>query len=275
MPDDVIVPPTPPAKPWFEGIADAETIGHWQNRGWHEKTAQEVAIEATKAHREAERLIGAPANQMLKLPSSLNDDVAMAPVWQRLGAPKDAKDYDFSSVKYKDGTPLKEDFVNFLRETSAKNFLTKDAATRVAQSLVAREENANTSQAADMTEALTKEHTALNANWGQNAAAYKVVARLGAEKLGFGPNEVDALEKVVGYAKIMEGLRKVGSLAGEDKFLGGPGGNGNPTMMTREQAVARKSELMSDTAWAGRYLAGGSPEVREMTALQTIITGTD
>ena len=42
-----------------------------------------------------------------------------------------------------------------------------------------------------------------------------------------------------------------------------------------ERIKARKAELMADTAWAKRYLNGGAPENREMTALLTLIAGDD
>ena len=45
------------------------------------------------------------------------------------------------------------------------------------------------------------------------------------------------------------------------------------TLRAGVQMAARKAELMSDKAWATRYLAGGVAEVREMTALNQMITG--
>ena len=47
-------------------------------------------------YREAEKLIGAPASQLLRLPADPSKDMdGMKAVWQRLGAPSDAKEYDF------------------------------------------------------------------------------------------------------------------------------------------------------------------------------------
>ena len=66
----------------------------------------------------------------------------------------------------------------------------------------------------------------------------------------------------------------VGTKIGEDKFVAAANGP-NGGIMTQQQAVARKAELMADTFWRDRYLAGGSAEVREMTNLVTIIAGGD
>src|SRR5258708_6406048 len=103
---------TPPAsdKPWHDGLA-AEDVGYFQNRGWDKVDAKTAAINAAKAHREAEKLIGAPADKIIRLPNDPNDAEAWRQVRLRLGAPKDAKEYDFSTVKFADGTDLDEPFV--------------------------------------------------------------------------------------------------------------------------------------------------------------------
>jgi hypothetical protein len=76
---------------------------------------------------------------------------------------------------------------------------------------------------------------------------------------------------VAGFAKTMEAFRRVGALSGEDKFVRGtnPASNG---VMTREQAVSRKKDLMNDTMWKDRYLKGDTAAVREMTELNTMIS---
>ena len=43
----------------------------------------------------------------------------------------------------------------------------------------------------------------------------------------------------------------------------------------RDQATARKSELMADKQWQDRYLKGDIQARREMRALNVIITGDD
>src|SRR5690348_6393637 len=50
-------------KVWFDG-ADAETVGHIQNRGLDKLPANEAALAAIKAHREAEKHLGVRADQI-------------------------------------------------------------------------------------------------------------------------------------------------------------------------------------------------------------------
>jgi hypothetical protein len=194
-------------------------------------------------------------------------------VFSKLGAPADPKDYDFADVKNGEEA-LDQPTQDFLRAQAAALHLNKTDAVKLAQAWVKQQNDGSVSQAAENTAKLAEEAKVLAANWGANAEINKFIAKKGAEALGLDAAAVDALEKVVGYAKTMEALRKVGELNGEAKFIGG-GGMTKDGLMTKEQAVARKEELMKDTAWAKRYLDGGAAEGREMASLIALIVGSD
>lgn len=258
-------PAVPDIKPdttsWFAG-ADPEIIGHIQTKGWATKPANEAAIEAVKAHREAEKFIGAPANQLVRLPADAKDEAGWKSVWERLGAPADPKGYDLSIVK---DTAV----ADFIRETAAALHLPKDAAVDLAGRFTRRQEATEAADVATKTAALETEKAALAKNWGTNAEANRVIAQSAARALGITPETVAALEGVIGYSAIMEMFRSIGTKIGEDKFVKSenmPGG-----VMTLEQAKAKVADLQKDAAWRARYLSGGEPEKREMLALNTII----
>lgn len=267
-------PAAPPAAPWYNG-ADAELVGHIQTKGWHELTPDKAALAAIAAHREAERFIGVPADRVLKLPAGPEDADGWRAVHNKLGVPEKPDGYDFSTLKGEDGQPLLDETETaFLRETAHRLNIPASTAVQLAQSFLKRDAETFSAEAADKTAKLAEEHKTLDASWGQNKEANLFLAKKGAEKLGLTPDNVDALEGIVGYAKVMEALRQVGELSGEARFISNASGFNNG-IMTREQAIARKSELMADSSWAQRYLAGSSAEVREMTSLLTIITGDD
>ncbi len=262
---------TPPA-PWYTGVegVDAELTGHFQNRGWDKLAPPAVAVAAAKAHREAEKLIGVPATRLLRLPEDMANADGMKEVWSRLGKPADAKDYDLTTVK-RGNAPLDEKTQDFLRSVAFSTNLSKDGALRLAQEFAKFNDGLDSSSAADRAAALATEKAELKKNWGANEAANNLVAAGAAKALGVSPEHLAALENVIGYAKVMEMFRTIGTKIGEDKFVTAPGG-GSPGVMTRDGAVAKKAELMRDTAWTKRYLDGGREEVREMTALNTIIS---
>lgn len=258
------------AKPWFEPL-DAETKGYIQTRGLDKKTAVDAFSEAYKAHREAEKLIGAPANEIIRLPKDPNAPEWKG-VWERLGKPVEEKGYDLSTVKRTGDKPIEDALADTLRKAAFEANLPKDAATRVAASVIKHLDAEAAATAALASDKLIAEKAELKKNWGANEAANMVVAQAAVKALGVDPAAVSALEKVIGYAKVMDMFRNIGSKIGEDKFV--QAGGGTSGVMTREQAVSEKAELMRDTAWAKRYTSGGVEENRKMQALNKIITNT-
>ncbi len=274
MPDPVITADPAPAAAWHAGV-DAETMGYIQTQAWHDKPANEVALAAIKAAREATIYNGVPADRLLKLPENTADEAGWKAVHSRLGVPAEAKDYDFSSIKGEDGKPLLDDGeADFMRATAHRLNIPKDTAVQLVQELLKRDAGSSATEAAEKTAKLVEEHAALDKNWGTNKASNLFLAQKGAEKLGFAPEHIQALENVVGYAKIMDALRAVGELAGEARYVGnGSPNNFNNGMMTAEQASGRLAELKRDTAWVARYNAGDTAAFREMQALLVATTG--
>jgi hypothetical protein len=255
--------------PWFTGAAE-DVVGHIQNRGWDKLDPKAAALAAVQAHREAEKFVGAPAAQLARIPTDPNDTEGWARVYEKLGVPKDVSGYDLSSVKLPDGSDLDAPFADFAKKTAAELHLSPAAAAKLASDVVkfaASQEATDTGERAAL---LATQKDSLKTNWGSQYEANLFVATRAAQVLGVTPEAVAALEKEVGYDKVMEMFRTIGTKIGEDKFVS----NQNPAIpgvMTREQAVARKGELMADTQWRDRYMAGGAAEAREMTGLNKLI----
>lgn len=257
------------AKPWYEPL-DADTKGYLTTKGLDKKTAVEAFAEAAKSHREAEKFVGAPANEMVRLPKEAN-----APEWegvhQRLGKPKDKAEYDFATVKRAGDVALDAAFVDAMKDAAFAANMTKDAATRFVADVVKTQDAVTAASDALKADKLTAEKTELKKNWGANEAANLVIARSAAAALGVPPEGVAALEGIIGYAKVMEMFRDIGTKIGEDRFVTAGGQKGN--VMTRDQAVSQKNAHKNDKAWVTRFLAGGVEEKRTMDALDRIILG--
>lgn len=262
-------PAPPPATPWYQGKIDADLIGHAQNAGWKLDDPAVLAGEALKAHREARKFIGVPENQLLRLPADAKDEAGWNTVHTRLGKPKEAKDYDLSSVKFADGTAIDEAFADTIRQTSFSNHLSKDAATAFAQSVVKFMEGKDASEAAELTAKLNGQKEALKKNWGNSFDINRITAVQGAKRLGVSEEEVASMEGVVGYDRIMEMFRKIGVGTNEDTFQETNKGTDNPK--TVESAQARLNELMDDKAWGKRLTEGDAMARREFQALTELI----
>ena len=257
-------------KPWYDGKADAETIGWLQNRAWDKLSPTDVAINAVKAHREAEKLIGAPADRMVRLPTDPNS-ADWSKVWERLGAPVDGK-YDLSGVKFADGTALDQPFVDAFTKTISSLHLPKDTASQVAKGFVDFMDASEKSEADQRAVNVATEKAALQKEWQAGFEANMFVAKSAAAKLGVTPEAVAALESQVGYTAVMKMFHKIGTQIGEARFIenGAPGANG---VMSREQAIATKQSYMRDNDWVNRYQNGGKTEFEQMTGLNRIISG--
>jgi hypothetical protein len=258
-------PGAPPPAAWHTGI-DAEFIGHAQNKGWKLDDPKEAFVAATKQARELERHFGVPADRLVKLPAPDAKPEDIRAYYERIGAPKEAKDYDLAAIK--DAA-----IADSLRATMYERGVPKDAAAAVAASVAKALESKTSTDNTLMTAKLAEQKAKLTQNWGDKFAFNQLQAMEGARKLGIAPEAVAALEGVIGYDQVMEAMRKIGANTKEDTFVergaGGPTGD----VTTREGAVARKQELMADLAWGDRYLKGGAAEAREMTRLNTLIDG--
>jgi hypothetical protein len=250
---------------WHAGV-DAEVLGFWQNKGLPLDDAKAFATKLTEQYRAAEKFIGVPPDQVVKLPKADAPPEDLRAFYERLGAPKEAKDYDFSAIK-------DQAVADTLRAAAHDRGLTKDAASAVAAAIAKALESRATTESTVHAQKLADEKAALLKNWTPEKFDFNHLQAIeGARRLGISPEGVKALESQTGYAAVMEAMRKIGANTREDTFVEkGAGSQGDVT--TREGAISRKAELMADTAWADRFLKGGATEVREMTRLLTMIDG--
>lgn len=251
-------------------VAKAEFAGYMTNRGYDKKDAASAFADAMKAHREAEKHLGAPADQLLRMPKDANDAEGNARLAARLGVPADGK-YDFANVKLAGDKPLPTSLTDALAPALASARVGKDAAPEVAKAVAKYLDSQEGAAAADKAAALAADREALKINWGSNVEANLLVAKGAATALGITPEQIAALEGVVGYGKVMEMFRNIGSKIGEDTFVknAAPGGTG---VMSGEQAEATLTEKLRDNDWATKLSAGDTTVQKEFNSLTTLVT---
>lgn len=259
--------PAANATPWHTGV-EAEMLGHWQNKGWKTDDPKEVAVAATKQARELERHFGVPADQLLKLPKADAKPDELAAFYQRLGAPKEPKEYDFSDIKFA-GNDLEQSFADAMRASLAAAFVPKDRAGEIVKGVVKYLESADAAESAVTKAKIDAERADLKKNWGPNYDYNHLKAMEGARKLGITPEAVQALENQIGYAAVMDAMRKIGAGTSEDAFHEGGGGGGNPTTLAGAQALL--NERLADKAWGKRLIDGDAATKAEWLALTTQI----
>lgn len=261
---------------WTEGL-DADIVGHAQAHGWDKLDPAAAAREGVKSHRELlqkmTRDFGDP-NQLVRIPKDINDAEGYRSLYTRLGVPVDPKEYTFDGIKAGDGSDVEPEFLDYARNLAASLHLPKDAAPELVKSLLKFGQDAEAADAAERTAKITEEKAALTKNWGNAFQSNLDIAKQAAGKLGVSPEAVAALEGQVGYANVMEMFLKIGQGMGEHSYInsGGPNRNG---VLSREQAIARKADLMQDAAFAKKVFAGDATAVSELRNLDLIIVGVD
>jgi hypothetical protein len=239
-------------QPWFAALDD-EGKGFIQNRGLDKKTAPEAALDLLKSFRETQAKLGIPADRVVRWPADDADEAGWKNVRAKLGVPETPEGYDFSTVKYTDGSDPDAAFVAFMRDTAARLHIPKDTAAQFAAALVKHGEQNKADEANRAGSALGAAKVELAQSWGQNMQANEVIANRTAGLLGFDPEFIAALPPAR-YVPFMQKMLEAGSRMGEATLIGnGQTPSGTRPVVTREGAVARIAELNNDPAWYARF----------------------
>lgn len=242
------VTPPPAATPnWYDGAA-AEDIGWIQNKGY--KGVADMAQSA----RNLEKLMGVPQEQIIKLPAKYrNDDGSLLPEYrqalEKLGAPKEAKDYQIDVPK-ENGDP---EMAEMLRKWAFSNGISKSAVEELPKMQIALMEG-RMKLAKDNAEVAAKQADAvLKRDWGAAYEQNMNIAKEAARVIGFEQKTVDALHNSLGQAEAMKLFHKLGTQVGEGRFV--QGGHTN-TIMEPATAKAEIKNLSADTAFGKRLFSG-------------------
>jgi hypothetical protein len=250
------------APSWFAGV-DAEVSGYIQNRGLDKLDAKAAALKAIEFHRNAETKLGAPSDQLIRLPKDSGDVATRDAMFNKLGRPADPKAYDFKGVE------TDETFENWARPTFHKLGLSQDQAREVMAGLASEATRVEAEETAAQAAAFEVEKQALLKNWGKGAEANLFIAQQAYTKLGLTAEMVKAIEGQVGFKQTMETFLNLGHKMGEDRYVSGHS-NQPGSLMTRDMAKERITSLKADTAFVAKYMAGDVASVKEMTDLHAI-----
>lgn len=242
-----VTPPTAVAADWTAGFND-EMKGYINNKGF-----KDVSTLAD-SYRNLEKLIGVPKEQIMKLPASLRDEKgAWTPegraVFERLGLPKEAKEY---GLKFKDGMvdpKIAEALPNWFLEAG----IPKDAANAIVTSLQNFQQAAQAQAVEDYKAKATAAEANLKKEWGGAYEQNITLAKEATRVLGLETSQLNAFEQVLGHEGAMKLLQKVAGAVREDNFTSGRSAN---TQMTPDQAKSQIKDLQKDLDFGSRLMRG-------------------
>ena len=246
--------------PWYSTL-DADMQAHVTGRGWHEKPANEAAVEAVKSHYAAQKLIGVPPESVIKLPKDATDPSYQS-IYDRvvgMGVPAKAEDYKFPAT-------VPEADQAFVREIAMKYKLPETAAQGLAADLRERGETVTqtSTAAAETTKAANQValRVALGGNYDQNVFSITRAA----EAVGFTPEVLEAMAALPSekYVANMQAFLKLSQQLNEATILRGGSPVRDPAAgMGQEQARKWLDDLPNDKV-LGQKLLAGDMETNEM-----------
>lgn len=259
LPPETPVAPAAPAAPagdWTTGFSD-EVKGYVQNKGFKDTPS------VIDSYRNLEKLMGVPQERLLKLPEK-DDDPTWGSIYDRLGRPKEAKDYQLEIPAENGDEKFSEAAKGWFHELG----LTKKQGETLTKKWNEFASGGVNAQKEAMASMVKEQDTNLRKEWG---AAYEKNMDISSSVMNkFGiSNEMGAK---IGAAlppdlrvQLVKAFAQVGTGLGEDNFVRGNGAPGGS--MTPAQAMDKIAALKGDNDFISRYVSGGVKEQAEMVRL--------
>lgn len=252
---------TPPA-PFYAGFQDTELRGYIETKGF--KEPQDLAL----SYKNLEKLVGVPADQVLRLPKE-GDTEGWNKLHERLGRPAKPEEYEL---------PLPPGANDKYAKFIANKMHTLGVSKKVAQELAAAQNEFVAAEAAENATAyqatIKEQDTALRSKWGQAYDKNLQVAKGAFAELGITTEAVNALEKAMGFAGVMEFFHGLGAKIGEDRFVSAAGTPGFNGVMSPAAAQARIQAIAKDPVLSVKYANGDAALKAEMDNLHRMLSQT-
>ena len=247
-----------PAAPWY-GTFDQDTVGWLENRGLTKLEATAALPEVIKGFRNAEKYIGVPAEQIVRLPKADAPQEAWNDVYTKLGRPADPNGYEVKIPEGVDGS-----FADWAKNSFHELGISKTQGEQLASrwnEFVGKQTEVSQAQYKNT---VAEQNNALRAEWGQAYDQNVNIAKRAAQEFGIDAQTVDKLEQSLGFDGVFKMLHNIGSKIGESSFTAG---EAQSAISTPNAAVAKIKMLQQDKGFVEKYIAGNAEARAQMEAL--------
>lgn len=215
------------------------------------------------SYRNAEKLLGVPADRVLKLPGADGKPEDWAPIYDKLGRPKDAAGYGLDAL-----VPKGENG-EFMKAAAGKFHelgLSKSQAENLTKWYNEQAAGATTNFAANQAAESQAQQQKLAAEWGQAYDQNVGRAKAAASMLGVNDEKtIDALQSVMGFDGVFKFFNTIAEKIGEDNF---PSSESQGSIMSPEAAKAELANLRNDADFRKKFLSGDVEARKRMEQLQ-------
>ncbi len=249
-------PAAPAPSDWTTGLND-DTRGYVQNKGFKDPGA------VLDSYRNLEKLMGLPAENVLKLPVKDDDVDGWNKVHAKLGRPEKADEYQIAMPE-KGGDPA---FAKWAKEQFHGLGLSKKQGETLAAKWTEFMGGQVQAQTADLAAKGQAAESGLKKEWGAAYEQNMAMVERAANTLGMDDKVLHAFRDSMGGAEAAKFIHGLSQKLGEGKFVSGEGNQGFGGALTPSQAQQQLQSLRSDPDFVRRYTAGGSKEKAEMDRL--------
>lgn len=243
---------------WTAGFND-ELKGYVTTKGFKDPSA------VTDAYRNLEKLMGGDRKNLLKVPDQFVDDTGAytaeaREIYERLGAPKDPKEYGLDKLSKTDPKMLEE-----LSQTFHNLGISKTQAEKLLQWNNQVEERAALAQKEASVAKYKDQDTSLRKNWGAAYDQNVALAKQGYTRLGHDIKTIDALAQVLGHEGAMKFYHQMGTAVAESAFISGR--TAAPTILDPNSAKSQIAALKSDKGFVEKFGKGDSEAIQKLQRL--------
>ena len=253
----VSAPPaaSPPASSdWVSSIGDEDLRGYVQNKGWSDP------VELANGYRNLEKLLG---GEKLPLPKGDDDAEGWTRVYEALGRPKTAADYNLDPPENGDTTFLGE-ASNWMHEAG----LSQRQATLMAQKWNEYVETTQRGIEERSAAESQRQLDSLKSEWGGAWDENFELAKRATRQFGLNQAALEGLENSIGAGEMYKLLSRIGRGLTEHTFESGKTTQGFG--MTPEAARTRLNMLRNDPEWSAKYMNGNEDARNEMARLMSV-----
>lgn len=249
--------PTPGQAAWWEGkITEPEVVDFMKAKNY--QTPEDAARAAWSA------------NKMMKLEPAVQAFVEgkatpeqEAAVYNRLGRPESADKYE---LKPGDGIQVDESLDKLARGLFHEAGLNQKQADKMYQGWNAQVAKLNEATVAAESAANEAAVAELEKSYGADLTTNKAAGLRVMQSLGLSEQQMDAIQKNIGAAPLIDLMVRIGMKSAEGKFQGSGGQGGDPdnvSGMTKEQAASRIAVLQADTVFQAKLKDMTNPDARK------------
>lgn len=254
---------------------NGDSAPHWASTfqdkdlgAWTAKQNWSGPETLAKSYRDLQRHMS--DSRTLVLPEKPDDADGWGKVYDRLGRPKDAKEYELPEFK-RAGYPLGNDFRTWAHEAG----LSAAQAKRLGTSYDALTERLwNEAETRYQEDGSTTERK-LRAEWGEAWDEKGAAMERARERTGFSAEDILALRRAVGSEKIMRLFASLGETMAEDRGSPMDSSSVVPGLSGKEKAERDRREKMADPEFQKAIIRGDPKAVREMREMTDAVYGNE